>query len=217
MEHPVHRRQVEARRELRKLVEEGLDTPLCPELTNANPSSPHTVILEAMAWMLSQMAYRINRVPEQNLIAFANLFGIERRAATPAVTTLRFEVDPPADTDVTIPIGTQVSTEDGKFVFETIDALVIAYGNESGDVAAERTATGQTLLSSDVLTRLIDTPAYVISVTNPAAIDSGTDAEPIENTLERVRRFQRRGLRIVTAADLEDAILDEGLLGNGVV
>lgn len=210
-------RQIETRRELLKLVQEGLDAPICPELTNANPSSPHTVILEAMTWLLAQMADRINRVPEQNLIAFANLFGIERRAATPAMTTLRFTVDPPADTDVTVPAGTQVQTEDGKWVFETTVELVIPYGDETGEVPATRTQAGHTLLNANVLVSLIDTPAYVTAVTNPNAIDSGLDLEPIEQTLERVRRFQRRGLRIVTSQDLEDAILDEGLEGNGVV
>ncbi len=210
-------RQIEARRELRKLVEQGLDTPLCPELTNANPASAHTVILEAVTWLLGQQRNAINKIPQQNLIAFANLFGIERRAATAAVTTLEFTVDPPADTDVTIPEGTQVQTEDGRFVFETTEDLTIEYGDETGEVLAERTVAGHTLLSADVLTRLIDTPAYVEEATNPNAVDSGLELEPLDETLERVRRYQRRGERIVTARDLEEAILDEGLEGNGIV
>jgi hypothetical protein len=209
--------QIEARRELLKLIDAGLDEPICAELTNANPSSPHTVILEAMAWMLSQGAYRFNRVPEANLIAFANLFGIVRRAATAATTLLRFTVDPPADTDVTIPAGTEVQSADGLYVFETIDALVIPFGDGSGETLARCTSTGHTLLSPNVLTVLIDTPAYTESVTNPNAVDSGLNLEPVAETLERVRQFQRRGLRIVTTKDLEDAILDEGLQGNGVV
>lgn len=209
--------QIANRREFRKLVEEGLDTPLCPELTNANPSSPHTVLLEAFVWTLAQQANRINKIPQQNLIAFANLFGIDRRAATAAVTTLEFTVDPPVDTDVTIPAGTQVSTIDGSYVFETANALVIPYGDETGETTAFRTVAGHTLLSADVLTKLIDTPAYVEAVTNPYAIDSGLELEPLNETLERVRRYQRRGERIVTARDLEEAILDEGMLGNGIV
>lgn len=214
---PILARQIEARRELQKKVENGLDTPLCPELTNANPDSPHVVILEAISWVAAQIAKRFNQVPKQNHIAFANLFGIDQRAATPATTSIEFTVDPPLNTDVTIPAGTQVQTADGKYVFETLEALVIEYGDETGTTLAERTVAGHTLLSANVLTRLIDTPAYVTAVTNPTAVDSGLDLEPVDQTLERVRRYQRRGERIVTAQDLEEAIFDEGLLGNGIV
>ena len=210
-------RQIEARRELLKLIDEGIDAPICPELTNANPSSPHTVIIEALSWLLSQGAYRINRIPEANLIAFANLFGIEQRAATAARTTLRFTAVPPPATNTVIPEGTQVQTADGKYVFETVENLTILNGTPTGDVLATRTVNGHTLLSPGVLVDLIDSPAYVTAVTNPNGVDSGLDLEPIGETLERVRQFQRRGLRIVTTKDLEDAILSEGLLGNGVV
>lgn len=209
--------QIAARRELRQLVESGLDEPICPELTNANPGSPHTVLIETLAWALAQQAYRFNRVPEQNLIAFANLFGIERRPATAAVTVLRFDCSPPEDTDTVVAAGTEVSTPDGAFSFVTVEQLTIPYGDESGTVEAVRTLSGRTLLSPNTLTRLVGNPAFVTSVTNPNAVDSGSEIEPLPATLERVRRYQRRGERIVSTKDLEDAIMDDALLGNGVV
>lgn len=211
--------QIETRRELLKLITAGLDEPVCPELTNANPSAPHTVLLEAMGWTLAQQAYRFNRVPLQNFIAFTNLFGIEPRPATAAETILRFEIDPPVNTAVTIPLGTQVSTEDGVYVFETTEALVIPYANvdDLHDVKARRTVAGHTLLQGDLLTSLIDPVAFVETVTNPSAIDSGTALESLESTLDRVRRYQKRGERIVSTKDLEEAIGEEALEGNGVV
>lgn len=209
--------QIRARRELLLMLEAGIESPICPELTNANPSAPHTVILEAFGWLLAQQAYRINRVPEQNLIAFANLFGIEPRAATAAETTLEFSVDPPANTDVTIPAETQVSSSDGVFVFETIEAITIPFGTEAGQVLARRTVTGPTLLAPGTITEFIDTVAFVETVTNPDAIDSGTGLEVLESTLNRVKFYQRRGERIVSTKDLEDAILTDALAGNGVV
>lgn len=209
--------QIETRRELLKLIADGLDAPICPELTNANPSSPHTVLLEAFAWALAQGMYRFNRVPEQNFIAFANLFGIERRLATFAETTLTFTVAPPLNTAVTIPIGTEVTTADGLYVFQTAAALVIPYGTPTGSVLARRTVNGHTLLQPEVLTELIDPVAFVTGVTNLNAIDSGTALESIESVLERVKRFQRRGERIVSTKDLEEAILEDGLAGNGIV
>ncbi len=210
-------RQIEARREFLKLIENGLDTPLCPELTNANPGSAHTVIAEGLVWALAQQAHRINKIPKQNHIAFANLFGIEQRPATAATTTLRFTIDAPTGgTVVTIPAGVEVSSELGDHVFITTETKMRT-GDGTLDVMAERSVDGPTLLSANVLTELISVPTYVTSVTNPTAVDSGSEIEPLDQTLERVRRYQRRGERIVTAKDLEDAILDEGLLGNGIV
>ncbi|GEM_PF-3276379 len=206
--------------ELIKQIEGGsLPSPICPELTNANPSAPHTVIIEAIAWMLAQMAYRINQVPDQNLIEFARLHGITLKPATNAETTLQFTVTLPEglNTDVTIPEGTQVATADESQVFLTNVALVIPSGNETGDVLAHRTVTGHTLLAPNVLTNLLDTIAYVTAVTNQDTVDSGTEEETIESALERARQYQRRSERIVTTQDLEEAILNEALDGNGVV
>lgn len=209
--------QIASRREILKLIEAGLDEPICPELTNANPSAPHTVLLEAMGWMLAQQAFRFNKIPQQNLIAFANLFEIEPQAATAAETVLRFSVSAPLNTAVTVPAGTEVSTEDGAYVFETTISLVIPYGTPNGSVTARRTVAGHTLLQPELLTNLIDNIAFVTAVTNLAAVDSGTGLESLESTLNRVRRYMRRGERIVSTKDLEEAIADEGLLGNGVV
>ncbi len=209
--------QIATLRETLLLIDGGLDAPICPELTNANPSSPHTVLIEAFAWLLAQQANQLNQIPEQNLIAFANLFGIEPRAAAPAETILTFTVDAPLNTAVTVPIGTQISSADGVYVFETTEALTIPYGTPSGQTAAKRTETGHTLLSPDVLTEMIDTIAFVETVTNAGAIDSGSELESVESVLNRVKRYTRRGERIVSVKDLEDAILDEAMNGNGVV
>lgn len=209
--------QIRERQEILKLLAGGLSTPICAELTNANPSAPHTVILEAMGWLLGQQAYRINRLPEQNFIAFANLFGIERRAAIAAQTTMRFTVDAPLNTDVTIPAGTQVGDASRNYIFETVSEITIPYGTAFGEVLANRTVTGHTLLAPGVITELIDSIAFVESVTNLSGIDSGLEIESIGSVLSRVKGYQRRGERIVTAKDLEEAILEEALDGNGIV
>jgi hypothetical protein len=204
--------------ELRKRVTTmELAPPVCPELTNANPSAPHTVILETIAWLLAQMGYKINQIPDANLIAFANLFGIELIEATPAKTILHFVSNAPAFTPVTIPAGTHVKTSDGAIVFTTDHDLTIAANQTTGDTAATATTAGHLLLAPAQLTVMIDNVTYVISVTNQHAIDSGADAETVESALDRMRRYQQRGERIVTAKDLEDAILTEALGGNGVV
>lgn len=213
----IVRAQIREREEILTLLAGGLLTPICSELTNANPSAPHTVLLEAFAWLLAQMAYRINQIPVQNHIAFANLFGIEPRQATAAETLLRFTVDAPSGTNVTVPAETQISDAEGKYVFETIAALTIPSGKLTGTATARRTIAGHTLLAPNVLTKMIDSIAFVEAVTNLSAVDSGTEAESLPSTLDRVKRYQRRGERLVSVKDLEDAILDEALSGNGIV
>lgn len=197
----------------------GLPSPLCSELTNANPSSPHTVLLEAKAWLLAQIAFRLNQVPKQNQIEFARLFGITLKDAIAATTTLRFTVLAPDGFSVVIPQGSQVATTDGSYVFLTNTQLVIpSTGVETtGEVLAHRSVKGHTLLTPNLLTNLLDPIAYVTAVTNLNAIDSGSEDETIDSALERARQYQQRGERIVTIKDLEEAILNDALDGNGIV
>lgn len=210
--------QIEERRRILDLIQsDALGAPVCPEMTNANPSSPHTVLLEAQAWVLAQMAYRINQLPKRDQIEFARLFKIELRQAEPAVTVLEFSVAPPNGIDVVVPLGTKISTEDRKIVFETTAQLVIPFGDASGEVAARNTVAGSTLLAPDKLTKMIEAIAWVDSVTNLEAVDSGNDDEEIEEALERARSYQRRGERLVSTLDLEEAILYDVLRGNGIV
>lgn len=211
--------QIGALQALAALMQSGAITgaPICPELTNANPSAPHTVALEAHAWLLAFIARRINQLPKRDQIEFARLFQIQLRTAGPAATTLQFAVAPPPSLAVTIAAGTQVATQDGTVVFETTADLTIPYGQGSGSVSAIRTIGGATLLAPNTLTQILNPVAWVQSATNPQAIDSGTDDESIDAALERARQFQQRGLRLVTTTDLENAVLQDVMNGAGIV
>lgn len=210
--------QIGSLRNLRSLVESGtLNAPICPELMNANPSSPHTILLETFGWLMAQQARRINQLPVRDVIEFHRLFGIELREPTVATTLLQFTVTPIENTDVVIPDQTQVSTSDGQFVFETDQEILIPFPETTGTVGATRRLAGRVLLAPDILTQMIDPIAFVESVTNLQPVDSGTDAETVDEALARARNYQRRAERLVSAKDLEDAILEDVLLGAGIV
>ncbi|HEY6334230.1 MAG TPA: baseplate J/gp47 family protein [Blastocatellia bacterium] len=194
-----------------------LSSPICPELTNANPSSPHTVIIEAVAWALQQQAYLINQWPVRDQIEFANLFPSGLKLATAAVTTLTFTVAPPPDTAVDIPAGTQVSTADGSITFATNVDLNIPYGTGSASVAATAIAAGQVILAPGQLVSMTDDIAWVETVANASAIDSGTNQETTQSALARAVAYQQRAERLVSTADIEDAIFNEVLQGSGIV
>jgi len=209
---------IEIQRRLREMVAGGtLPQPACPELTNANPSSPHTALLEAQAWLLAFVVRRINLLPERDQIEFARLFGIELREATQATATLEFTAAPPGGAAAIIPVGTEVGTEDEEIVFETTEVLEIPPGSTTGTVAARRVQAGETTLAADTLIVLRDAVQYVSGVTNPDPVDSGSEKEPISEALHRARNYQRRGERLVTEKDIEDAIREEVLAGNGIV
>lgn len=214
-------RQMEIQRRLREMVAAGrVQQPICPELTNANPSSPHTVLLEAQAWLIGQVTRRLNAVPLQNVIEFHRLFGIEPRPATHATAQLKFTVQAPPGTQVIIPAGTRVSTDEDDetgLVFATDADLAITAEDVEGRVSATCTRPGPVVLAPHTLTTLVDTVAFVDSVTNPDVVDSGSDAETVEQALARARSYQRRGERIVSTRDLEEAILYDALGGEGIV
>lgn len=210
--------QILSLRKLRTLVEGGtLNAPICPELVNANPSSPHTILLETLAWLMAQQARRINQLPVRDQIEFHRLFGIELREATVATTVLQFTVTPVEDTDIVIPDQTQVSTADGQFTFETDQEILIPFPETTGSVGATRRIAGRVLLAPNTLTQMTDPIAFVQSATNLQLVDSGTDEETVDEALARARNYQRRGERLVSARDLEDAIFEDVLLGAGIV
>lgn len=205
-------------RELRALVDAGsLEPAVCPELTNANPSSPHTVLLEQLGIACYHQAYLLNQLPVRDQIAFANLFVEGPRAALKATTTLRFTSD--GQHDAVVPAGTIVTTADGSISFQTTADLTIPADpdNTTGDVAAEAVADGPVLLTDSTLTTLSDAIAFIVEVANPDPVDSGAEAETVDEALARARRYQRRGLRLVSAQDVEDYVFDEILAGVGIV
>jgi hypothetical protein len=118
---------------------------------------------------------------------------------------------------VTIPAGTEVSTADEQITFETDVDLVIPVGVFVGSVSATRTVTGTTTLAAGQLTTITDPVAWVAGVTNLEEVESGSEEETVASALERARSFQRRGERLVSENDFEEAIYYDVMGRNGIV
>lgn len=99
----------------------------CPDWTNLNPSDPGVTLVELFAWMTEMMLYRLNRVPEKNLLTFLELMGVTPAPPRPATTVLTFQLNDKAS-QVSIASRTRVETrasaEDRPIVFETVTPLV---------------------------------------------------------------------------------------------
>lgn len=98
-----------------------------PEYTDHNPSDPGMALIGVNAWLTETLLYQINRVPEQNYVAFLNLLGVKPRPARAAQTELAFQLKPQKlptqPLAVTLPAATRVAVDDPELetevVFET--------------------------------------------------------------------------------------------------
>lgn len=82
----------------------------CPEWTDHNVSDPGVTLIELFAWMVDQLLYRLNRVPDRNYVKFLELMGVRLYPATPARADVTFWLSGPIEQPVTVVAGTRVST-----------------------------------------------------------------------------------------------------------
>src|SRR5215470_2476628 len=101
----------------------------CPEWTDHNVSDPGVTLIETFAFMVDQLLYRLNRVPDRLYLKFLDLLGMGLLPPTPAVAPLTFWLSAPAMAPVTISTGTKAATvrteTDEAIVFSTIEDLVV--------------------------------------------------------------------------------------------
>ncbi len=95
----------------------------CPEWTDHNVSDPGVTLIETFAFMVDQLLYRLNRVPDRLYVKFLDLVGIRPYPPTAARTSVNFWLSAPQDEAVTVPEATRVATprtgDDDPVVFRT--------------------------------------------------------------------------------------------------
>jgi predicted phage baseplate assembly protein len=100
----------------------------CPEWSDHNVSDPGVTLIETFAYMVDQLLWRLNRVPEKTYIKFLELIGLSLQAPTAARTDVTFWLPVASEEEVVVPAGTQVSTprtEVEGVVFTTVETLAI--------------------------------------------------------------------------------------------
>ena len=97
----------------------------CPDWTDHNVSDPGVTLIETFAFMVDQLLYRLNRVPDRNYVKFLDLLGVRLFAPSAARAPMTFWLSAPQADVVRIPAGTEVATVrtdvDEALVF-TVDA-----------------------------------------------------------------------------------------------
>lgn len=98
----------------------------CPEWTSTEPGDPGIALIEIFAYLVDQLVYRLNQVPDRLYSEFLNMVGVSRRGAAVAEARVDFLLDAPGQT-VRIPAGTPVSTvagDSGPVEFVTVEPAV---------------------------------------------------------------------------------------------
>ncbi|MCE0445646.1 putative baseplate assembly protein [Streptomyces tricolor] len=93
-----------------------------PEWTDHNVSDPGVTLIETFAYLVDQLLYRLNRVPDKNYTAFLDLLGVRLFPPAAAVAEVDFWLSAPQPDTVALPAGTEVTTAGG----ETDEAVVFA-------------------------------------------------------------------------------------------
>ncbi len=82
----------------------------CPGWTDHNVSDPGVTLIETFAFMVDQLLYRLNRVPDRNYLKFLDLIGVRLFPPTAARADVTFWLSAPQPDTVPVPAGTTVAT-----------------------------------------------------------------------------------------------------------
>lgn len=158
-------------------------------------SNPYRLILYACTLQEFQMYQLINHKGKMDLLKYAvgefldniaALRGISRMPAKPAKTTLRFILNAPLPSTVTIPQGTKVGGNG--ITFYTSSFAELRPGELAVDVPAECTESG-TIGNGYIpgeISQFIDSIPYLDGVSNVTETASGEDIESDEHLADRV-------------------------------
>lgn len=129
-----------------------------PEWTDHNVSDPGVTLIETFAYLVDQLLYRLNRVPDKNYLAFLDLLGIQLFPPAAAGAEVDFWLSAPQPETVTLSAGTEVTTVAG----DDEDAVVFATTGELDIVPSE-------------LTRLVTAPRSGDQTDRTRALTEGRD------------------------------------------
>ncbi|MFJ8478043.1 putative baseplate assembly protein [Kitasatospora sp. NPDC094011] len=148
-----------------------------PEWTDHNVSDPGVTLIETFAYLVDQLLYRLNRVPEKNYAAFLDLLGIRLFPPAAARADVDFWLSAPQPETVLLRAGTEVSTlrteTDDAVVFGTAEDLPIV--PSALDRLVTVSASGE---QADVTGRLADGVDVRCFQPRPAAGDAMLFALP---------------------------------------
>lgn len=159
-------------------------------------ADPYRMIIYASAVQIYQAMQYADRAGKQSFLKYSYgefldnlgaLRGISRLQPTPAVTTIRFQIEEALASTVQIPAGTRV-TNGNEVYFATDEYAEIAIGETYVDVPATSTETGVggNEFRAGEIKILVETLPYISSVSNITETSGGSNIESDDSLAERI-------------------------------
>lgn len=161
--------------------------------------------------------YAAQMFPQDSQGEFLDKHGLERgifrKAPTAAGGILRFSRENPTNSDLTVPKGTLVSTQENPAVYySTSEAAVLAAGNTFVDVWATATEAGSAgNVAAGKITQIVTAPIGITRVVNTAPFTGGENGETDTALRERITSSYRGFASPVNAAYYQNAALENPL------
>jgi len=190
-----------------------------PELTDLRAGSVYRSILEAIAMQLELIEAGAADLADGAIREAAyQLWTFDRRPAAAASGTLRFTATATIGSDITIPAGTQARAPGTDKVYRTLAQATFpagAAGSTLNVLVASIGAGASFNTAAATITELV-IPIAGLSVSNPAALTNGADAESDDERQQRFATFVRsihRGTADSIAYAAEQTAIVDGATG----
>ena len=163
------------------------------------PAQIERLMIDVGAYRETLLRIEIQKIALSNLLNYAPLevlkhlgilMGVEQLEAERSKTVLKFSIDNPLDFNVVIPVGVEVETKDGNFIFQTIESVILLAGETEITVNAEcetACADANGYLVGQV-NNLITPLSYISNAENITITSGGANEEDVESLRERIRQ-----------------------------
>jgi phage-related baseplate assembly protein len=157
------------------------------------------ILIDVGSYRETLLRIKIQAIAESNLLNYATLdvlkhigilVGVTILEAKYSSATFLFTLDTVQTFDITIASGTQIESNDGKYIFETTEDLIIKAGSLTASVKATCTTAGDATngYAIDSITNLLTPLGYVVTVANTTVTSGGQDEESADSLRERIRQ-----------------------------
>lgn len=157
------------------------------------------ILIDIGSYRETLLRIKIQAIAESNLLNYATLevlkhigilVGVTILEAKYSSATFLFTLDIVQTFDITIASGAQIESNDGKYIFETTEDLIIKAGSLTASVKATCTTAGDATngYAIDSITNLLTPLGYVLTVTNTTVTSGGQDEESADSLRERIRQ-----------------------------
>ena len=200
------------------------------------PAQAERILVDVIAYRETLVRIGIQDAAKQCLVRFARapmldylaeMVGVTRLPARPAVTTLRFTLESPRTSALLIAAGTRVESSDGHAAFSLDADLLLPAGQTWGDGIAtciDPGEDGNGWQPGQIATLIDDMGDPDVSITN-ITVSQGGAAEEIDDRLrERIflapEAFSTAGSRLAYrfhAMSAHQSIVDVAVLGPSLV